>query len=128
MLSIYTIPPNIKQWTYLLFCSWIDWMVSVMVFNGTFNNSSVISWRSVLLVEETTDLQQVTEKLYHIMLYTSTWGGVEPTTSVVICTDYIGSRKSNYLTITATTTPFLNWGIKSNWFKILDLRWVFCPT
>jgi len=24
-----------------------------MVFNATFNNSSVISWRSVLLVEET---------------------------------------------------------------------------
>jgi hypothetical protein len=27
--------------------------VSVMVFNATFNNISVISWRSVLLVEET---------------------------------------------------------------------------
>jgi hypothetical protein len=26
--------------------------VRVMVFNGTFNNISVISWRSVLLVEE----------------------------------------------------------------------------
>jgi hypothetical protein len=25
----------------------------LMVFNGTFNNISVISWRSVLLVEET---------------------------------------------------------------------------
>jgi len=39
----------------------------VMVFNATFNNISVISWRSVLLVEETTDLLQVTDKLYHIM-------------------------------------------------------------
>jgi hypothetical protein len=28
--------------------------VRVMVFNTTFNNISVISWRSVLLVEETT--------------------------------------------------------------------------
>jgi hypothetical protein len=27
--------------------------VMVMVFNATFNNASVISWRSVLLVEET---------------------------------------------------------------------------
>jgi hypothetical protein len=27
--------------------------VRVMVFNTTFNNISVISWRSVLLVEET---------------------------------------------------------------------------
>jgi len=28
-------------------------VVSAMVFNATFNNISVISWRSVLLVEET---------------------------------------------------------------------------
>jgi hypothetical protein len=27
--------------------------VSIMLFNATFNNISVISWRSVLLVEET---------------------------------------------------------------------------
>jgi hypothetical protein len=43
-----------------------------MVFNNTFNNISVISWRSVLLVEETektTDLSQVTDKHFHIMLY-----------------------------------------------------------
>jgi len=48
--------------------------VSVIEFNATFNNSSVMSWRSVLLVEETgvpgktTDLQQVTDKLCHIMM------------------------------------------------------------
>ena len=38
------------------------------MFNATFNNLSVISRRSVLLVEETTDLSQVTYKLYRIML------------------------------------------------------------
>jgi hypothetical protein len=40
-----------------------------MVFNATFNHISVISWLSILLVEETTNLPQVTDKLYHIMLY-----------------------------------------------------------
>jgi len=46
-----------------------------MVFNATFNNISVLLWRSDLLVEETgvprenQDLSQVTDKLYHIMLY-----------------------------------------------------------
>jgi hypothetical protein len=45
-----------------------------MVFNATFNNISVISWQSVLLVEkpgvprENTDLSQVTVKLYHIII------------------------------------------------------------
>ena len=41
-----------------------------MVFNATFNNISVISWWSFLLVrkpqytEKSTDLSQVTDKLY----------------------------------------------------------------
>jgi hypothetical protein len=48
-----------------LFVIWV-WH---MVFNDIFNNISVISWRSALLVEETIDLSQVTDKLYHIMLY-----------------------------------------------------------
>jgi hypothetical protein len=48
-----------------------------MVLNATFYNISVISWRSVLLVEEIgvpvkttgTDLPEVTDKFSHIMLY-----------------------------------------------------------
>jgi hypothetical protein len=43
------------------------------------------------------------------MLYTSLWLKFELTTSVVIGTDCIGSCKSNYHTITATMTPFVNW-------------------
>ena len=75
-----------------------------MLFNATFNNISVISWRSVLLVEETedpektTDLPQVTDTLYHIMLYTSPWSRFELTTSVVIGTDCISSCKANCYT------------------------------
>ena len=68
--------------------------VCLMVFNATFNNISVISWRSVLLVEQTTDLSQVTDKHYHIMLYTSPRLVFELTRSVVIGTDCIGSCKS----------------------------------
>ena len=51
-----------------------EWVRDV-VSNSTIDNISVISWRSVLLVEDTeyqektTDLSPVTDKLYHIMLY-----------------------------------------------------------
>jgi hypothetical protein len=82
-------------------------------FNTTFNNISVISWQSVLLVEETwvhekkTDLSQVTDTLYHIMLYWGylAWAGFKLTTLVVIGTDCIGSCISNYHTTMATTAP-----------------------
>jgi len=41
-----------------------------MAFNATFYNISVISWQSVLLVEETTEYpEKTTDQLYYIMLY-----------------------------------------------------------
>jgi hypothetical protein len=82
-----------------------------MVFHGTFNNISVISWRSVLLAEETgvigENLLQVTDKLDHIMLYQvyHGWTGYALSTFMMIGTDCIGSYKSNNHTIMTMTAP-----------------------
>jgi hypothetical protein len=96
-----------------------------MVLNATFNTNSIISWRSVLLVEETRVhgenyrpaanhimLYRVHGENYrpaanHIMLYRVhlTINGVrETTTFVVVGTDCTDSCKSYYHTI--TTTPY----------------------
>ena len=101
---------NIQSSQYL--CLRVDVLrVCLIVFNATFNNISVLSWTSVILVEETVDpgkiidLSQVTEKCYHIILCISPWSRFELTTSVVIAIDCIGSCKSNYHMTTATTAP-----------------------
>ena len=88
--------------------------VFLMVFNASFNNISVIAWRSILLVEVTggpgenhrpvaSHLQTLSHNVVHLALI---WSRFELTTSVVIDTDCIVSCKSNYHTITATTAPF----------------------
>jgi hypothetical protein len=69
---------NTKKNVHLVISLYV-FVVWLMVFNTTFNNISVISW------------SQVTDKLYHIMLYT----------------DCIGSCKSNNHTITTTTAPLV---------------------
>ena len=57
----------------LIICSYFEcsqaYRVMAMVFNVTFYNMSVISWRSALLMGETTNLPYVTVKLYHLKLY-----------------------------------------------------------
>ena len=86
-----------------------------MVFNVTFNNISAISWQSVLLMEDTgvpgeshrpvtSHWQTVSHKIvYRVHL---AWAIFKLTTLVVIGIDSIGNYKSNYHTITTTTTPW----------------------
>jgi hypothetical protein len=73
----------------------------------TFNNISAISWRSVVLVEETGEprenhrhvashWQTLSYNVVHLALMKIRSHNI---------TDYIGSCKSNYHTITATTVP-----------------------
>ena len=86
-----------------------------MVFNATFNNISVISWRSVLLVEETgvpgenhRPVASHYQALSHNVVSSTSCHerGFELTTLVVIGTDCTGSCKFNYHNITYTTTPY----------------------
>ena len=101
--------------------------ICLMVFSATFNNITDISWWSVLFVEETggpgENHRPVADKFYHIMLYTSPWSRFELTTSVVIGTDCIGSCKSNYHTITATTAPVVRIYLTRPSIKIVFLYW-----
>jgi hypothetical protein len=88
-----------------------------MVFNVTFNNISVISWLSVLLVEETRVPGEnhrrpaSSQTKHHIILYRVhlAWAGFELTALVVIGTDCMGHSKSNYHTITTMMAPYLLW-------------------
>ena len=103
------------------------------MFNASFNNISVISWQSVLLVEETgvpgENHWHVAShwQTYHIMLHRVhlAWAGFELTPFVVIATNCIYSYKSNYHMITTTTDPKMTGVIITNECTVGDRLWSY---
>jgi hypothetical protein len=87
-------------------------------------------WKKSEYLEKTTDLSQVTDKLYHICCieYTLTWAGFKLKKIMVIGTDCIGSCKSNYHTITTPkiypkfyfVSMFIVWKCQKNLSKLIE--------
>ena len=98
-LQIYIFLESLKYMHSLKY--YFIWLVWFMVLNATFNNISVISCQSDLLVEEIgvsgeNQGPAIKSQTNFITYCCMTW-------AALIGTDYIGICKSNYHTITITT-------------------------
>jgi hypothetical protein len=109
-----------ERWLFVLWILTVELLTSlfrVMVFNATFDNISVTLfywWRKI------TDLPQVTDKLFQILLYRVhlVMSRIQTQNFISDCT---GSCKSNYHMIMTTMAPSSLFKISFSYFMFINI-------